>query len=73
MPPSIAQPLGGNLKGYETIKDLWIGMDRWTIVCRIVKLDYNEFISKKTGKDTKVLNVELMDRIGMKISGAFFA
>ena len=47
-------------------------MDRWTIVCRIVKMDYSEFVSKKTGKDTKVLNVELMDRIGMKISGAFF-
>ena len=72
MAPSIAQPLNGNLKGYETIKDLWIGMDRWTIVCRIVKMDYNEFISKKSGKDTKVLNIELMDRIGMKISGAFF-
>lgn len=29
-------------------------------------------MSKKSGKDTKVLNLELMDRTGMKISGAFF-
>jgi hypothetical protein len=29
-------------------------------------------VSKKTNKDTKVLNIELMDRTGMKISGAFF-
>lgn len=47
-------------------------MDRWTIVCRIVKLEYNEFVSKKTQKDTKVLNIELMDRTGMKIAGVFF-
>lgn len=47
-------------------------MDRWIIICRIVKMEYSEFISKKTGKDTKVLNLELMDRTGMKISGAFF-
>lgn len=48
-------------------------MDRWTIVCRIVKKEYKEFISKKTGKQTKTLNVELMDRAGMKISGVFFS
>lgn len=47
-------------------------MNRWTIVCRIVKIDYSEFISKKTGKETKLLAVELMDRTGMKISGKFF-
>ncbi len=57
MVPSVAQPLNGNLKSYETIKDLWIGMDRWTIVCRIVKMEYSEFVSKKTAKDTKVLNI----------------
>ena len=57
MVPSVAQPLNGNLKNYETIKDLWIGMDRWTIVCRIVKMEYSEFVSKKTAKDTKVLNI----------------
>jgi hypothetical protein len=50
-------PLSGELKDYETIKTLYVGMDRWTIVCRIVKMDYKEFISKKTGKETKVLSV----------------
>jgi len=35
-------------------------------------MEYSEFISKKTAKETRVLNVELMDRTGMKISGAFF-
>jgi hypothetical protein len=29
-------------------------------------------VSKKTQKDTKVLNIELMDRTGMKIAGVFF-
>jgi hypothetical protein len=38
MIPSAPEPLNGSIKGYETIKDLWVGMDRWTIVCRIVKL-----------------------------------
>jgi len=47
-------------------------MDRWTIVCRVVKVVFDQFTSRKSGKDTKVLNVELMDRTGMKISGAFF-
>ncbi len=70
--PAVAKPLSGNLKDIETIKNLYIGMDRWTIICRIVKLEYNELISKQ-GKDTKVLNLELMDRAGMKISGTFFS
>lgn len=48
--PPEAKPLNGNLKDYEIIKNLYIGMPRWTIVCRIVSLEYKEFISKNTGK-----------------------
>jgi len=32
-------------------------MDRWTIVCRVVKVAFDQFTSRKSGKDTKVLNV----------------
>lgn len=48
--PTEAKPLNGNLKDFEVIKNLYIGMTRWTIVCRIVSLEYKEFISKNTGK-----------------------
>jgi hypothetical protein len=35
-----AKPLGGSVKDYETIKDLFVGLRGWRLLCRITKLDY---------------------------------
>ena len=42
-----------------------------TIVARLIKKDYKEFINKKN-KFTKVLNVEFIDKMKMRITGAMF-
>lgn len=58
-------------KHYEKISDLYPDFPNWQILVRLVKKNYREFISGK-GKPTKVLNVELMDSTGCKITGALF-
>lgn len=35
-------------------------------------MDYNEFQKKNSDKIVRVLNIELIDRSGLSISGAFF-
>lgn len=56
----------------EKISELYPDFPNWQIVVRLTKKTYKNFISKNTGKDTKVLNVELMDSTGEKITGAMF-
>ena len=42
-------------------------------MAKLIKKTYREFISKGgKGKQTKVMNVELMDNTGMRITGAMF-
>jgi hypothetical protein len=67
-----AKPLNGSVKDYETIKGLFVGLKNWHLLCRISKLDFNEFQKKNSDKMVRVLNIELMDRSDVKISGAFF-
>ena len=66
------KPLSGSIKDYETIKGLFIGLKNWHLLCRITKLDYQEFQKKNSDKLVRVLNVQLMDRSEVKIAGAFF-
>lgn len=60
MPPP--KPLNGNVKDYETIKGLFIGLKNWHLLCRIIKLDYQEFQKKNSDKLVRILSLELMDR-----------
>jgi len=53
---------------YETIDDLYIGQNRWTILCRITRKTLKE--SQKKG--TKILEIELVDKTKKKILGVFF-
>ena len=36
-----ARPLGGNVKDYETIKGLFVGLRGWHLLCRVSKIDYS--------------------------------
>jgi len=56
------QPLKGNMKDYETIKGLFVGLKGWHLLCRITKIDYQEFTKKNTTKLVKLLSIELIDR-----------
>jgi hypothetical protein len=67
-----AKALSGNVKDYETIKGLFIGLKGWHLLCRITKLDYSEHKKKDSDKIVRVLNIELMDRSEVRIAGAFF-
>jgi len=60
------------LKDSDKISDLYTDLPNWEIVCRITDLVYKEFISKKSNKFTQILNIEMMDRSGMKIEGTMF-
>lgn len=72
MPTAAPRPLSGNVKDYETIKGLFIGLKNWHLLCRLIKVDYQEFTKKNSDKLVKILNIELMDRSEVKISGVFF-
>ena len=65
-------PLTGAIKDYETIKGLFIGLKNWHLLCRIMKIDYQEFKKKGTDKDIQILTIDLMDRSNIKIVGTFF-
>ena len=65
-------PGDGNLKDYESIKGLFIGLKNWHLLCRVTKVDYQEFQKKNSDKLVKLLNIELMDRSEIKIAGVFF-
>ena len=69
-----AGPSGGegNVKDYETIKGLFIGLKNWHLLCRVTRVDYQEFPKKNSDKIVKLLNIELMDRSEVKIAGVFF-
>ena len=62
----------GSTKDYETIKGLFVGLKNWHLLCRIIKLDYQEFTKKNSDKLVKLLNIELMDHSEVKIAGVFF-
>jgi hypothetical protein len=68
----VSKPLSGSVKDYETIKDLFVGLRNWHLLCRIIKLDYQEFQKKNSDKMVRVLNIDLIDRSDVKISGVFF-
>lgn len=40
MPETRPLSSGGNVKDYETIKGLFIGLKNWHLLCRVTKLDY---------------------------------
>lgn len=40
LPVSAPKPLNGNVKDYETIKGLFIGLRGWHLLCRVTKLDF---------------------------------
>lgn len=52
-----AKPLNGSVKDYETIKGLFIGLKNWHLLCRVTKLDYQEFQKKNSDKLVRVLNI----------------
>lgn len=45
LPPP--KPLGNKASDYETIKGLWVGLKNWHLLCRLVKIDFQEFKKKK--------------------------
>ena len=53
----VAQPLKGNVKDYQTIKGLFVGLKGWHLLCRITKLDYQQFNKKNSDKLVKLLNI----------------
>ena len=55
--PTAAKPLNGNVKDFETIKGLFVGLKNWHLLCRITKLDYQEFTKKNSDKLVKILNI----------------
>lgn len=55
--PTAAKPLNGSVKDFETIKGLFVGLKGWHLLCRITKLDYQEFTKKNSDKLVKVLNI----------------
>jgi replication factor A1 len=60
------------LKQYEKINDLYIGFQgKWEIVVRVIEKSYREF-TNKSGKLTKIFNMTLVDRTGIKIDGVMF-
>lgn len=40
-PVGPARPLNGSVKDYESIKDLFIGLRGWHLLCRITRLEYS--------------------------------
>ncbi len=54
------------------IADLYTTMQNWRIYCRINKLNYSEFESRKSHNQTKLLTMELMDRKGATIRATMF-
>jgi hypothetical protein len=66
------KPLNGNVKDYETIKGLFVGLKNWHLLCRVSKVDYQEFKKKNEDKICRMLTIELIDRSEVKISGYFF-
>lgn len=55
--PTAPKPLNGNVKDFETIKGLFVGLKNWHLLCRITKLDYQEFTKKNSDKLVKILNI----------------
>lgn len=53
--------------GYEVIDDLYVGNNRWTLLCRITRKTFRE-----TKNGHKVLEIELVDKTKKKILGTFF-
>lgn len=53
------------------IADLYPDMHNWKIYCRVAKVNYSEF-KAKSGNQTKLLAMELMDRRGSTIKATIF-
>ena len=58
----------GKVSEYETINDLHVGLQRWTILCRLVR----KILKETPKKAMKVLEIELIDKSKTKIIGTFF-
>lgn len=58
----------GNFSGYESIGDLYVGLPRWTILCRITR----KTLKESTKQGMKILEIELVDKSKKKIIGTFF-
>lgn len=67
-----ARPLNGSVRDYETIAGLFVGLKNWHLLCRICKMDYQEFKKKNENRMVRILTIELIDRSQVKISGSFF-
>lgn len=67
-----ARPLNGSVKDYETIKGLFVGLKNWHLLCRISRIDYQEFQKKNSDKLVRMLTIDLIDRSDVKITGTFF-
>lgn len=66
------KPLNGSVKDYESIKGLFVGLKNWHLLCRVTKVDYQEFKKKNEDKIVRMLTIELIDRSEVKIFGYFF-
>ena len=59
------------MKEYEKISDLYADFQGWQIVVRILESSYKEFQSKN-GKLTKIMNLKVIDRAGMRLETSMF-
>lgn len=55
----------------DLISDLYPDLQNWKIYCRVNKVNYSEF-KAKSGNDTKLLAMELMDKKGTTIRATIF-
>jgi hypothetical protein len=60
-----------DVKAFEKIEDLYLGMHAWELLLRVVSKNYREFVSKR-GNEVTLLRVEFIDRVGWTIEGCFF-
>ena len=54
------------MKDFEKISDLYADFHNWQILVRVLDSSYKEFNSKQ-GKLTKLFNMMLVDKTGLKI------
>ena len=60
-----------DIKGFEKIEDLFIGLHAWELLLRVVGKSYKEFVSKK-GKEIQLLIIDFIDQAGWSIEGWIF-
>lgn len=60
------------MNAYQTIEDLYPTLNGWTLYCRVNKVSYREFDSKKNGKKIQLLEFEMRDRNDWTCKGNIF-